>query len=161
MDTLQDIYVLLDSPAYSLILENPPLYLGSIDATRNRDFMAQIDAMVSAVRAVHVSAPEARALLPAQGVESHLFLDVRDRPDEDIGRYFEECSAFIQKHREQGHSLLIHCMSGRSRSTTLLAAHLLLTKEYSSVYDVLEFLKEKRCIIHPNTGFILQLLERF
>jgi predicted protein tyrosine phosphatase len=58
----------------------------------------------------------------------------------------------IDKFRQQGKAVLIHCTAGISRSATVVIAYLM-KYEGMTMTDAILFLKRKRCIINPNTGF--------
>ena len=53
----------------------------------------------------------------------------------------------------------VHCMAGRSRSATVVAAWLIVTKRYPLHGDAIAFLQSRRSIVQPNWGFV-ELLAR-
>ena len=85
-----------------------------------------------------------------------LHLKVRDDKNFDIIPFFKQSNDFINKARESGNNILIHCKAGISRSATFAIAYLI---EYFG-YDfnsALELIKKHRDRINPNDGFIKQL----
>ena len=96
----------------------------------------------------------------------YLFLYLPDLPSEDITKYFDISYAFIDKHVKKGENVLIHCMAGISRSSTLILNYLI-RKYYEKqnhsncsncvVNYFLQLCRVRRPIINPNTGFITQL----
>jgi protein-tyrosine phosphatase len=49
-----------------------------------------------------------------------------DVPWENLGKYFMESAVFIQKAIKQGGVVFVHCWAGISRSTSCIAAYLML-----------------------------------
>ena len=71
--------------------------------------------------------------------------------------YFEQACAFIEEARQSKGSVLVHCVCGVSRSTTLCCAYLI--KHHSmTVEQALVQLRSRRHIIQPNNGFLRQLV---
>ena len=120
------------------IIDN--LYLGSVDAANLR-----FDAVVSVLeRNVKTWAPR------------QLYLEAHDQPDFDLSQHFEASFRFIEMHLKQNHLVLVHCVSGVSRSATIVA-HYLMKKNKWGYTRALDLIKEKRPQISPNRGFVLQL----
>jgi len=86
----------------------------------------------------------------------HLHLKIKDYDDFNIIDYFEKSNEFINKCKNEGGKILIHCKFGISRSSTLVIAFLVKYKKFT-VDKALEFVREKRNIIYPNYGFMNQL----
>jgi protein-tyrosine phosphatase len=62
----------------------------------------------------------------------------------------------IDEYLKNKKGVLIHCYAGMSRSPTICAAYLI-WKYRMNTFTSLEFIREKRYIISPNYGFVLQL----
>jgi hypothetical protein len=155
MDTLQDIYVLLDTPHTSEIVPN--LFLGSIEAVKTPDFINTMDLVISLVSGHHV--PESYFIgIINQEKTKHVYIDIRDRPESRIDTFFISTHQLITQYLEQKKKVLVHCMQGRSRSATIVTAHLMQVFQWS-VYKSLAFCKHKRAIIRPNRGFLQQLID--
>ena len=85
-------------------------------------------------------------------------LDIDDRPSEDISKYFDQVHDAYSAQQQEGKSLLIHCVSGVSRSGSLAVA--LLMKTYHLSYeDAVALARQGRPAISPNRGFQKQLLK--
>jgi protein-tyrosine phosphatase len=63
---------------------------------------------------------------------------------------------FIEDCREDGGIVLVHCAAGVSRSATVVAAWLMVSKKMSHK-EALSFLAARRKVICPNPGFVKQL----
>ena len=91
----------------------------------------------------------------------YLHIFCHDWEFEPISLRFTESNIFIQNAIEQGGKVYIHCMSGISRSVTLVMAYLVtcyaLEKRNKSIADILEGVRERRLVANPNPGFIAQL----
>ena len=68
----------------------------------------------------------------------------------------QQVSEMIYQHITAGHSVLVHCAQGKSRSTTVLAAFLC-SHLRDSVDNILAFIKSKRSMAEPNANFVDQL----
>lgn len=83
---------------------------------------------------------------------------LRDLPEESIvpdrvGEVIEH----IRQMQGQGKRVLLHCVVGKSRSAAFAMAYLM--KEQSmSLREAYEYVKARRSIVHPNEGFIRQLM---
>ena len=70
----------------------------------------------------------------------------------NIIKYFKECIEFIEK----ADKVFVHCLCGVSRSATIVIAYLM-WKAHCGYYDAYFFVKNRRCFIAPNDGFVHQL----
>ena len=61
-----------------------------------------------------------------------------------------------EKGRPLFNNVLVHCVAGRSRSASLIAAFLMLELRCSAV-RALEIVRSARRFVHPNIGFVSQL----
>ncbi len=55
---------------------------------------------------------------------------------------------------QEGHTVLVHCHEGRSRSPTVVATYLVAKGEFQSIEEALEFLHSCRPIVNPELGVI-------
>ena len=82
----------------------------------------------------------------------HKKIKVDDFVITNIIQYFGECLHFIQGEEK----ILVHCMSGASRSATIVIAYLMWIKKWT-FKEALDYVKKKRPIVFPNDGFRDQL----
>ena len=89
----------------------------------------------------------------------YLKLEIKDQNDYPIKDFFEKGTNFINEavNNKDG-NILIHCMQGKSRSTTLLMAYLIKYKK-EDINSSYKILKAKRRLTMPNLGFMQQLRE--
>lgn len=152
MDAILDI---IDSPFYNEILPN--LYLGSVRTLyADPTFVDSLDVVVSIICPKQYTQEELRAQLPAKC--EHMFIGIADSEESDMGEYFEPCYAFIEAHMSKGHKCFIHCVEGRSRSSTMVCYIYARENPGMSLENVIRNVKEARCIIRPNHAFIEQLI---
>ncbi|KAL6581796.1 hypothetical protein OROMI_005810 [Orobanche minor] len=127
------------------------LYLGSLQAATIRSTLKNVNithilSITSSITSTH----------PKHFV--YKTIQVQDRSDVNISRYFDECFTFIDEARARGGGVLVHCVAGRSRSVTVLVAYLMF-KNGSSLSEAMQHVKLIRPVASPNPGFMLQLHE--
>ncbi|KAF8191644.1 protein-tyrosine phosphatase-like protein [Mycena galopus ATCC 62051] len=86
----------------------------------------------------------------------HLVIPVNDSEYEDLLIYLPDACRFIEDALAEGGRVLIHCIMGISRSTTVLAAYLMKTRSLSTAAAI-SFIKQYRPQVLPNYGFVKQL----
>lgn len=89
---------------------------------------------------------------------NHLSVPIDDTEKTNICEWFDSVAGWIQARLDDpdGHGVLIHCVAGVSRSTTLLAAYLM--KAYRLTADeAVGFIASKRPQVQPNDFFFHQL----
>ncbi|KAM9734286.1 dual specificity protein phosphatase 14-like [Menidia menidia] len=93
---------------------------------------------------------------PALGGLQVLPVPVQDQPHAPLRDYFDPVSRRISQNRTG--STLVHCTAGRSRSPTLVLAHLI-RSEGLSLREAYELVLGSRPSVRPNVGFWRQLLD--
>lgn len=74
-----------------------------------------------------------------------------------VPQVLEEAIAYIEMAKQDKKRILVHCTLGKSRSASMILGFLM--KEMKiSLLEAYNYLKERRALIDPNDGFILQLL---
>jgi len=75
-----------------------------------------------------------------------------DSTSSNIRPHLDDACKYIASKLSQGENVLVHCQQGISRSASIVIAFLMRERRLS--YDVaLNFLREKRKCIKPNSGF--------
>eukprot|EP00326_Haptolina_ericina_P021493 CAMPEP_0181194598 /NCGR_PEP_ID=MMETSP1096-20121128/14427_1 /TAXON_ID=156174 ORGANISM="Chrysochromulina ericina, Strain CCMP281" /NCGR_SAMPLE_ID=MMETSP1096 /ASSEMBLY_ACC=CAM_ASM_000453 /LENGTH=557 /DNA_ID=CAMNT_0023284121 /DNA_START=29 /DNA_END=1701 /DNA_ORIENTATION=- len=85
----------------------------------------------------------------------YMHIDVDDDPSESLRPFFESASEFISRRMDA--NVLIHCVSGISRSATVVTAHLM-QQQGMSYQEALSLVRSRRAVVSPNSGFQAQLL---
>lgn len=137
----------------SFIIDN--LFLGDLEDANNEKFIKKnnIKYLVSV-------GEEFKKGILKNNFESgkNIIISVRDKDDEKIEKYFENCSEFIKKSLLRKENVLVHCAYGVSRSPCIVIAFLMKEKNWS--YEkTFKFVKMRRDFIRPNDGFIKKLKE--
>ncbi|CAB3372706.1 Hypothetical predicted protein [Cloeon dipterum] len=86
------------------------------------------------------------------------YLNVRVYDDEktDLLRHWDNTFRYINRARQDGSKVLVHCKMGVSRSASVVIAYAM--KAYNwNLQQAIEFVKQKRSCIKPNTAFMSQL----
>ena len=97
----------------------------------------------------------------------NMYITLPDSPDANIIQYFGKTYDFINKHISKGENVLVHCMAGISRSSTIVLNYIM-RKMYENnevvscpcrlLNEVIDYARTKRPIVNPNDGFKKQLL---
>jgi protein-tyrosine phosphatase len=82
-------------------------------------------------------------------------LTADDNVEQPISLFFDTSNNFIKQAMSQKHNVLVHCMFGRSRSATLVAAFLIQHMHFTPM-AAFAYLRMKRPVVCPNPGFITQ-----
>lgn len=122
------------------------LYLGSLGAANNKSALKNLN--ITHVLTVAGSLPP-----PYPKDFTYKIIDIADREDVNISRYFDECFEFIEEAKRAGGSVLVHCFVGRSRSVTIVVSYLM-KKHGISLSEALEHVKKQRPMASPNSGFM-------
>lgn len=85
-------------------------------------------------------------------------VDMLDSPKENIHEHLPRALAFIDDAKRQRTNILVHCISGVSRSVTLVTAWLIVRKRMK-LADALRAIKHHRPLSHPNETFLMALAE--
>lgn len=135
----------------SLILSDQNVWLGSLASACDRSALKarNITRIISAVYDINPIFPDDPELI-------YLKIPVLDKPSEQIATHFEKAIDFIDESIQHGHGVLVHCVYGISRSSTLMCAYLM-RKHNMSVKIAIEYIKASRPQVNPNAGFLLQL----
>lgn len=126
------------------------LFLGDYDSATN--FAALKKYNITAILTV---ASGTNLKLGDQGSLNHRIIAAQDNKNFDMSVHFEEALEFIDEHRKNG-NVLVHCIAGISRSSTIVIAYLIKQKKWS-LSSSMSYVRGKRSIISPNTGFLEQL----
>lgn len=85
----------------------------------------------------------------------YLNLYLRDQANENIECCFYTSFDFIEEAKKQGGRVLVHCVQGISRSTTIILSYLILSQRIT-YEEALKYTESKREIVNPNVGFSIQ-----
>jgi protein-tyrosine phosphatase len=84
-------------------------------------------------------------------------LNIKDEKNYEISNEIEKGIKFIKECLKNNKNILIHCKYGISRNTTCAIAFMIKEMNYSAL-NALEFIRKKRKIAMPNSGFLKQLI---
>lgn len=133
------------------ILDDENIWLGNLESACDRKAMETygISRVVTAVYDINPIFPDDPGLM-------YLKVPVIDKPDADIAKHFNRAIEFMEDAVKNGKGILVHCVYGVSRSSTLICAYLIAKKRFT-VQQAISLVKEKRPQAEPNKGFLLQL----
>jgi protein-tyrosine phosphatase len=144
----------------------PHLFISNWDTSNNPDVL--INNNINAVITLETM-PKPQKVLDfyANNNIEYMYIEIGDSPYEDISQYFDMTYDFIKKYISQGKNVLVHCMAGISRSSTIILNYIIRDMYENNrvqtcpcrlFQDVLEYARERRHIINPNIGFKKHLL---
>ena len=76
-----------------------------------------------------------------------------------IEQHMDECVEFIDKCKNNGDKILVHCMAGMNRSATITVGYLLHYFKDMDLLRAVEYTVKKRSWILTNGGFRRQLIQ--
>jgi protein-tyrosine phosphatase len=87
---------------------------------------------------------------------TYKIIEIDDSLEQNLSNYIREALDFIFESQKKNSKILIHCVSGISRSASIVIAYIM--DKYKMNYDdAFVYVKTKRPSIRPNTNFIEQL----
>eukprot|EP00756_Hemistasia_phaeocysticola_P020128 Hpha_TRINITY_DN15702_c7_g3::TRINITY_DN15702_c7_g3_i1::g.37935::m.37935 len=98
-----------------------------------------------------------RELSVVCGKTEQIQINVDDVPGTDLVPCFDFVHEFIDKAKDAGSAVLVHCFKGQSRSATLVCTYLM-KKRRITRDEAISFVKQYRPCINPNPGFMTQML---
>ena len=100
-----------------------------------------------------------------EGSFEYFKINILDKADQDIKSHLNKACAWMKKAlssttRRSGRTIpnkvLVHCVAGCSRSTTVVIAYLM-KANHVRLREAFHLCRARRPIVHPNEGFRLQL----
>lgn len=126
------------------------LYLGSLDDSNNKEFI--LNNKIKTI--INVTYNHENIIY--ENI-NYYKIETLDNEKQPIIYVINKVINIINENKNNG-NILVHCYIGKSRSATCIIAYLM--KEYNmSLEKAFIYTKEKRYIISPNHGFILQLIK--
>jgi len=164
------IVMLPGGPAYMMAQEDaheimPGLWLGSEAAARGAGFL-RARGIRAVVNVAVDSEPLPEAARRAAGVDFLRWVKIVDLPGADNRRGVDEGLAAVAEALAHvsaagagaGGAVLVHCIAGVSRSSTVVIAHLMRDRGMS-LLDAASLVKQRRKVVLPNVGFFRVLME--
>jgi len=132
----------------------PGLYLG--DAASSRDLVLLQSNLIT-----HILVVGSRLQLHFPKLFTYHHIDIEDEPDVNIMIHFNTCIDFILKALQKRGVVLVHCMAGVSRSSSVVIAYLMCQHKWP-YQNAFKHTEKHRPMIYPNLGFReqLQLFEK-
>ncbi|KAG7086674.1 hypothetical protein E1B28_002614 [Marasmius oreades] len=132
-------------PSIDHVVDNQ-LYIGNLASAKASELQEclGITHIVSVCQNSHSTGP------------NHLAISVADSEYEDILIHLPKACKFIQNALDDSGRVLVHCVMGVSRSTTVLVAYLMQSRRMSP-NAALRLIQQSRPSVMPNYGFLKQL----
>jgi hypothetical protein len=94
----------------------------------------------------------------AKAVEFYEMASIPDAAPAPSADWLYERVKFIDRNRQAGRAVFVHCAAGNSRAPFVVAAYLM-ARDGSTRDDALAAIRKTRPEIHPNMAFMARLLE--
>eukprot|EP00347_Sterkiella_histriomuscorum_P012647 403367769 len=129
----------------------PNLYLSGMQPTYQLYYLQQqkIDSILTVADVLEPQFPDQF---------EYKIIEISDDIESNIHQHLDECVTFIRKRIDSGKTVLVHCAAGVSRSASVITAYVMTVKSLSRD-DALAYVRTRRPAVHPNDGFMCQLLE--
>ncbi|KAM6503317.1 hypothetical protein JOM56_000260 [Amanita muscaria] len=126
----------------------PGLWIGDLPSAQNTELLKGhgIYSILSAMRG--------RIQIKETFIRHQILLD--DSEDEDVLVHLLPSIHFIQEELDKGRGVLVHCQAGISRSSTIVAAYLMHSRDLDT-NSALELIRKVRPNVEPNQNFLRQL----
>jgi len=122
----------------------PKLWLGNACSAKNKWKLKELGVTHVLTIAEHIPPQHPRDF-------EYKIISVDDHESVDLLKHLPDCKTFIDKGRQQG-GVLVHCAAGVSRSASMCIMYIMLEKGMPNM-EAFEFVRDKRPIICPNSGF--------
>ena len=86
----------------------------------------------------------------------HKIIEANDDPSFDLSYAFDKGADYIDKQRNLGNTIIVHCYAGISRSSSMCIAYLMKYKKMN-FDEAISLIKVCRSVACPNAGFTKQL----
>ncbi|KAK3858018.1 hypothetical protein Pcinc_035759 [Petrolisthes cinctipes] len=131
------------------------LYLGTLDAACDIETLSQLN-MTHILTVASQPLPQHTVQALTGRSSSLLYIKVYDDVCSDLLSHFQDAVDFIKQGQNIG-TVLVHCLCGVSRSSTLVTCYLM--NKYNITRDkALKRVQRRRTCAVPNPGFMKQLL---
>jgi len=137
--------------SFTKVLEN--LYIGDKQFSKDLDKLRA----VGITHVVNVTT-EIRNYYEKDVMFSYFKCPVMDTESAVLSEYFDAAAQFIHEARQTGHSVLVHCQQGVSRSSTIVLAYLI-KYEKMKVVQAYTLLRSLRPQARPKSNFLSQLMK--
>ncbi|XP_026285594.1 dual specificity protein phosphatase 3 isoform X1 [Frankliniella occidentalis] len=137
----------------------PNLFIGDEGSARNKTYLRRlgITHVVNTAEGNRFGMVNTDAHFYRSARIHYLGLPMLDLPTTNIEKYFHTAADFIDDGIKSGGKVLVHCLMGMSRSSTIAIAYLMI-KAGMPASMALRMCRQNRNI-HPNEGFLQQLAD--
>ena len=125
------------------------LYLGNINSVYDHKKLKELGI-------THIISVLAGFEPPFPNDFEYLVINALDTTNTILHKNFKTSNQFIEEAFENNGKVLVHCMAGRSRSATILAAYII-SKFGMNTETAIKSMQSKRNIVQPNNYFMSQL----
>ena len=135
-------------PAEEIDRITETIYLGNYKGSQNFEKIIKL----GITKVISVIGERPAPIYPKNLNIQHKIIPILDSPSVNVIKYFKQCLDFMDGTEK----VLVHCYLGASRSATFVIAFLMWKNKLSFV-NAFNFTRERRRIVFPNNGFLMQL----
>ena len=140
----------LTEDSINYIIDN--IYLGDKEAAKDEELLKKynITAVVNCANSFNSKYQDLRFIV----------LSMHDESSQNLFPKIEIGYKFIKANSKGKNNIFVHCQAGRSRSASMVIFYIMKEKgwDYEKCY---KYVKERRSVIGPNSGFKRQLKEYY
>ena len=86
-----------------------------------------------------------------------MVLPIFDNHANNIEPLADDVYTFIEEAREKNEAVLIHCLKGMSRSSTMTACYLMKSGVCTERDETIKYIQKRHARAYPNANFLKQL----
>ncbi|GIY79782.1 dual specificity protein phosphatase 3 [Caerostris darwini] len=137
----------------------PNIFIGDEGSARKKDFLQAVGIthVLNTAEGSNFGQVNTGVNFYSDAGIKYLGFDLIDAPRTRIIDCFDQGVNFIDEGVSSGGKVLVHCLMGLSRSTTFVAAYLMIKKKMSAKEALRTIRKQRE--VRPNDGFLVQLLQ--
>ena len=134
------------------------LYLGNLSDAFDVELLKKlkITGIINCAAVKDYSAIEDNPYEEGSGITEYVEFEALDNPSYPMLRHYKHAEQFINRVKDAGGRVLVHCELGINRSGALCVAYMMVTQDLT-LLEAVRAVKAERSVLLTNQGFVKQL----